>query len=54
MRRPQNQKPTRAAVLRSLRELGILFGKKPVPKKDNALREQGADEAGKPIREVPK
>ena len=36
----------REAVARSLRELEILFGKKPLSKKDNALREQGVDATG--------
>lgn len=46
MKKPQ-RKPNSADVARSLRELAILFGKKPPDRNDKGLREQAFGEAGK-------
>lgn len=40
------RKPDRQAVARSLRELGILFGKKPPDRNDNAHGQVGAGVTG--------
>ena len=49
-----HRKINRAAVEKSLRELSILFGKKPPDRHDNAAGKSGAGDTGNDTRDASK